>query len=98
MSWPATQVQMRRREFISLLGVATAWPLAVRAQQLQRVGVLTTLSEDDAEGRVWFDAFRHRLVELGWAEGRNIQLEVRRTIGSPERAQTFAAEFANTKP
>jgi putative ABC transport system substrate-binding protein len=94
-------VQIRRREFISLLGVATAWPFAVRAQQngvMQRVGVLTTLSEDDVEGRAWLDAFRHRLAELGWAEGRNIQLEVLRTIGSPERAQTFAAEFANTKP
>ena len=62
---------MRRREFITLLGGATAWPLAARAQSgesMRRVGVLTNLTHNDPEGRARDDAFVQGLKELGWIE------------------------------
>src|SRR3984957_10664750 len=92
---------MKRREFILALGGAAAsMPLAARAQQsgVRRVGVLSTFAEDDPEGQSLLDAFQQRLRVLGWVAGRNVQFEIRRTIGSPERAQAFAAEFADMKP
>jgi putative ABC transport system substrate-binding protein len=93
---------VKRREFIGLLGAATASvPFAARAQQaerMRRVGVLTTLAEDDPEGQSLLDAFQQRLGVLGWVDGRNIQYEIRRTLANPERAQAFAAEFADMKP
>ena len=91
---------MNRREIITLMGgAAAAWPAVARAQErVRRIGVLTTLPEDDVEGRALLDAFRHRLEELGWVEGHNAKFEVRHTIGNPERALAFAAEFASMKP
>ena len=72
---------MRRREFITLLGgAAVAWPLAARAQQLggmRRIGVLMTYDESDPEGQSLVAAFRGALQKLGWAEGRNIQIDTR---------------------
>jgi putative ABC transport system substrate-binding protein len=68
---------MRRREFISLLGgTAVGWPLAVRAQQGERVrsiGVLMGYAEDDPETKPRLSAFRQMLEKRGWAEGRNVQ-------------------------
>jgi putative ABC transport system substrate-binding protein len=72
---------MRRREFITLLGgVAAAWPLAARAQQgdgMRRIGVLMGSAESDQEGQARVAAFREGLRKLGWAEGRNIQIDYR---------------------
>ena len=72
---------MQRREFITLFGgAAVAWPLSVRAQQAERVrriGVLLPLSEDDPEGEPRLAAFRQRLQQLGWTEGRNVRIETR---------------------
>jgi len=65
---------MRRREFISLIGGAAAWPLAVRAQQPERVrhvGVLLGAPAEDPEYQVWVGAFVQTLRQLGWIEGRN---------------------------
>src|SRR6202048_1653561 len=72
---------MRRREFISLLGgTATAWPLAARAQQgerMRRIGVLMHLAADDPEGQSRLAAFLQGLQEAGWAVGRNVTIDVR---------------------
>ena len=69
---------MKRRKFITLLGGAVAWPLAGRAQQpadqMRRIGVLTVFSKDDPEGQRRIAALLHRLQELGWADGRNVQI------------------------
>jgi hypothetical protein len=70
---------MRRREFITLLGGAAAWPLAAPAQgeRMRRIGVLTTQPEDDRETRSWVTAFVTRLRELGWTDGANVQIDYR---------------------
>jgi putative ABC transport system substrate-binding protein len=71
---------MIRREFITLLGGAAAWPLAARAQQsdrTRRVGVLMNSTASDAEGKARFAAFSQALQRSGWAEGRNVRLDVR---------------------
>jgi putative ABC transport system substrate-binding protein len=71
---------MKRREFITLLGAATAWPRAARAQQdgrVRRVGVLMPFAEADPEGQARFAAFQQKLADLGWIEGRNLRLDVR---------------------
>ena len=71
---------MRRREFITLLGgAAAAWPIAVRAEQqdrLRRVGVLMSLAEDDRQGQRYVAAFLHGLQELGW-NVHNLHVDVR---------------------
>ena len=89
---------MRRREFISLLSSsAVAWPLAVRAQQpagMRRIGVLMNLAESDSEGQARIAAFREGLARLGWAEGRELQIEYRWFAGDPVRARDYAAELA----
>ena len=71
---------MRRREFITLLGGAAAWPLAARAQQsdrMQRIGVLMGYAESNVEGQAFIAAFREELLKLGWAEGRNLRSDYR---------------------
>jgi putative tryptophan/tyrosine transport system substrate-binding protein len=72
---------MERREFITLLGgAAAAWPLAARAQQgerMRRVGVLTYIAADDAEGQARLAAFTQALSQLGWSEGRNLRIDTR---------------------
>ena len=88
---------MRRRELITLLGgAAVAWPLAGRAQQndqLRRIGVLSSLAEADPQGKSWDKAFRKRLDELGWVDGRNVRIDYRWGAGSVERMQVFAKEL-----
>src|SRR5438046_8982779 len=67
---------MKRREFMILLGAAVAWPLAARAQQpdrVRRVGVLMGVA-DDLEGQARVAVFRQALQALGWTEGCNVQL------------------------
>ena len=68
---------IRRREFITLIGGAVAWPLAARAQQperMRRIGVVMAYTESDPNGQVQVEAFRQQLQKLGWIEGRNIQV------------------------
>jgi putative ABC transport system substrate-binding protein len=89
---------MRRREFITLLGGAAAWPLAARAQQLGKlptIGFLGTTSA--AAWSPWTAAFTQRLRELGWIEGRTIAIEYRWAEGRSERFAEIAAEFVRLK-
>jgi putative ABC transport system substrate-binding protein len=89
---------MRRREFITLLGGATAWPLAARAQRagkLPTIGFLGQTTRPAASE--WVAAFVDRLHALGWIEGRNIAIEYRWGEGSAERFAKIAAEFVRLK-
>src|SRR5262245_50518411 len=87
---------MRRREFITLIGGAGAsWPLAARAQQADRARRLGFLgAATSSVGGPWLSALVQRLAELGWVEGRNLQIDVRWAEGRNDRATEIAAEFA----
>jgi ABC-type uncharacterized transport system substrate-binding protein len=92
---------MRRRHFITLLGgAAVAWPLAARAQQrerMRRIGVLMGIA-DDREGQARVTALKQGLQELGWTEGRNIQIETRFGGGDVGRIRAQAAELVALSP
>jgi putative tryptophan/tyrosine transport system substrate-binding protein len=90
-----------RREFITLLGGAAAWPVAARAQQparMRRVGVLMSPREDDLEAQTRASALRKGLAELGWTEGRNIHIDFRWSGGDAPRANAYAAELVSLMP
>jgi len=87
---------VRRRLF---LAAASSLPSLAWAQgAARRVAVLISLAESDAEGRMRFDSLRQGLQDLGWIEGKNLQLDVRYAGGSPERTRDFAQAFAATAP
>ena len=91
---------MQRREFITLLGGAATWPLAARAQQperMRRIGVLMAFDEHDARAKGWLSRFTQGLSELGWTEGRNLQMEVR-WADSVDRMRMFAKELVELRP
>jgi hypothetical protein len=91
---------MRRREFITLLGGAAAWPLATRAQQtegMRRIGVLMGLPEDDPETKARAVKFRQELERLGWAEGRNVRIDTRFAPAGAQ-AQVLAKELVDLRP
>jgi putative tryptophan/tyrosine transport system substrate-binding protein len=93
---------MRRRDFIALaVGATAAWPFAGRAQQperMRRIGVLSSLAETDPEAQAWDAAFRKRLVELQWIDGRNVHIDYRWGAGSVDRMQLFAKELVRLNP
>jgi putative tryptophan/tyrosine transport system substrate-binding protein len=93
---------VNRREFITLFGgAAAAWPLAARAQRgerVRRIGVLTNLAADDAEGQVRNTAFAQALAQLGWAVGENLQIEHRWAAGDGDRIRRHAAELVALTP
>jgi putative ABC transport system substrate-binding protein len=93
---------MRRRKFIMLLGGSVfAWPLAAPAQQpeqLRRIGVLSLFAETDAEAQAQDAAFRKRLTDLGWVDGRNIRVDYRWGAGSVDRVRLFAKELIRLNP
>ena len=92
---------MRRREFLTLLGGAATWPLAARAQQSERkrrVGVLMGLSADDAEAQDRIAAFVQGLQQLGWTDGRNLQIDYRRGAGDTDLTRRYAAELVALAP
>jgi ABC-type uncharacterized transport system substrate-binding protein len=95
-------LDVRRREFIALLGgAAVAWPLAARAQQgggMRRIGVLVAYAESDREGQARVAAFRDGLQKLGWTEGRNIRIDYRWAAGDMEAMQRFAKELVALQP
>jgi putative tryptophan/tyrosine transport system substrate-binding protein len=90
---------MKRREFIILLGSAAAWPVAAPGQQpdrVRRVGVLMGIS-DDPEGQARVAVFRQALAALGWTEGRNIQFIYRWSAGDVVHARQFAKELLDLR-
>ena len=90
--------QLRRREFVALLGGAAAWPLVAHAQQpgkLPTIGILGGQTRSTA-GQ-FFAAFEQRLRELGWSEGRTVAIEIRWAEGRSERFAEIAAEFVRLK-
>jgi putative tryptophan/tyrosine transport system substrate-binding protein len=93
---------VRRREFITLIGGATAtWPIAARAQQRERVpriGVLMSAAEHDPEGQARITAFLQGMQKLGWTEGRNIRIDVRWAGGDPVLERKFADDLVSLKP
>jgi putative tryptophan/tyrosine transport system substrate-binding protein len=93
---------MKRRDCITLLGGAAAWPLTARAQQpqrMRRIGVLMPLAADDPIGQARIAAVREGLEKLGWTEGRNIRIDTRWTIpGDVESMQRFAKELVALQP
>ena len=90
---------MRRREFVGLVGVTMAVPFASHAQQrLRRIGVLTNLPEHQPEGQATLEAFRRGLQELGWHEGRNLQIDVRWGSGDAARYRQYADELVRLAP
>jgi putative ABC transport system substrate-binding protein len=91
---------VRRREFITLLGGAVAWPLAARAQQregMRRVDVLMGAAET-AWSRGWLAAFFRRLDELGWRESRNLVTQVQWGTDQPQQMRVWAAELIARSP
>ena len=93
---------MKRREFITLLGgAAAAWPLAVRAQQgerVRRIGVLMNLAADDPEASKEITAFLGGLKELGWTLGGNLQIEYRWGAGDGNLYRKYAPELVALVP
>jgi putative tryptophan/tyrosine transport system substrate-binding protein len=95
-------LDLRRREFITLLGgAAAAWPVGVRAQQAERVrriGVLMHLPESDPEAQARIRALLGGLQQLGWTEGRNLRIEYRFGAADVDRARRYAAELIALAP
>jgi putative ABC transport system substrate-binding protein len=92
---------MRRREFITLIGGAPIWPLAAGAQptnQIRHLAMYLANREDDPQGRVRVAAFQQALADLGWIEGRNLQIEWRWTGGDIVRIREYAAELVRLAP
>src|SRR5258705_3609150 len=91
-------IDLRRREFISLLGSAAVWPLGARAQQTAKLRTIGFLgAATPAATSPWTAAFTQRLRELGWVEGRNVAIEYRWAEGRIERFAEIAAEFVRLK-
>src|SRR6516164_2013125 len=92
---------IQRREFITLLGGAAAWPLAARAQQrdrVRRIGVLLPYDENDPESKRRVSAFTQALADLGWADGRNLRMDLRWAGGDINRMRALARELVDLQP
>ena len=96
---------MRRREFIALLGSATAssltWPLTVRAQQaepMRRVGILLAATADDTEFQAWVGAFAQELQKLGWSIGHNVRIDTRWATADAAAIRKHASELVALAP
>jgi putative tryptophan/tyrosine transport system substrate-binding protein len=94
---------LRRREFITLIGgAAAAWPLAARAQQgerVRRIGVITggdTPDDPDMQARMaaFLDVLRH----LGWSDDRNLRIDYRWPVGDADHIRRYAAELVELAP
>jgi putative ABC transport system substrate-binding protein len=91
---------MRRREVFGVFGAAAAWPITAYAQNpepLRRVGVLMGGPSNAASG-AWITAFEQTLQRLGWAAGRNLQIDIRWGANNGERVAAFAKELIALKP
>jgi putative ABC transport system substrate-binding protein len=95
-------LEIRRREFIALLGgAAAAWPLAARAQQdgrVRRIGVFMGIDENDPVAKTFVSAFIQSLAGLGWTYGRNMRMDLRWAGADANRVRTLAQELVGLKP
>jgi putative ABC transport system substrate-binding protein len=92
---------MRRREFMTLLGGAAAWPLAVRAQQperMRRIGVLMASAADDPVSQARIAAFLQGLSRLGWTDDRNVRIDIRWATTNADDLRRHAAELVALAP
>lgn len=91
---------MRRREFLGLVGgAAVTWPCPARAQQrVRRIGVLMNLLSTDTVAKARIGAFQQGLQQLGWTEGRNLQIDYRWTAGGGDELRRYAAELVALAP
>src|SRR5262245_60022100 len=92
---------MKRREFITLLGGAAAWPLAARAQQgerVRRIGVLLPAAADDSEFQARIRAFLQGLQQSGWSIGRNVRIATRWATTNGAEIRRHASELAALAP
>jgi putative tryptophan/tyrosine transport system substrate-binding protein len=97
---------MKRRDFITRLGIAAAtpsmlWPLAARAQQrggMRRIGVLMAFAESDPEAQAFVAALRAGLQKLGWTEGRNYRIDIRWSALDADSRQRLAKELVALQP
>ena len=91
----------RRREFITLLGGAAAWPLAAHAQQgegVRRIGVLMAYDENDPAAKTIVSTFTQALAGLGWTDGRNVRMDLRWGGGDNNRIRALAQELVGLQP
>ena len=92
---------MRRREFLGILGGAAAWPVASKAQQVERVrrvGVLNILASDDPEGQARRAVFEQTLEQLGWTVGRDLKIDTRQIGADLDGLRRYAAELVALSP
>jgi len=95
------RASIRRREFLGILGGAAAWPVASKAQQVERVrrvGVFTILASDDPEGQGRTAVFEQTLQELGWTVGRDLKIETRQIGADLDGLRRYAAELVALSP
>jgi putative ABC transport system substrate-binding protein len=92
---------MKRREFMTLLGGAAAWPLAAWAQQdarVRRIAVLVPFDENDPAANTYVSAFTQALAGLGWTEGRNVRMVLRWFGDDNNRIRALAQELVGLRP
>jgi len=95
------RICLRRREFIAGLGGAAVWPLSAHAQRgnrLRRIGVLMPGDENDPERKLRLSAFTQALANLGWADGRNVRIDLRWYGDDSNRARALAQELVGLQP
>src|SRR2546423_3408264 len=92
---------MQRRDFVTLLGGAAAWPMVARAQQpgrLRRIGALMSWEESDPEIKTFLSGFMQGLAKLGWTDDGNVRMEVRWAGSNVDRLRMFAKELVDLQP
>src|SRR5262245_11627047 len=102
MPSPEAEADMKRREFLSVLGgAAAAWPVAARAQQperMRRIGVLANTAANNPVGQARIAVFQQELQKLGWIDSRNVRIEYRWTGGNADNTRKYAAELVALAP
>ena len=94
-------LEIRRRDFMAMLGGAAAWPLAARAQQgdrVRRIGILGAGDENDPAGKLHRSAFTQALADLGWTDGRNVRMDVRWAGVDTNLIPALALELVGLQP